>query len=265
MAFVGTSGWSYASWRPKFYPAEVKPAKFLAHYAERLRTVEVNYTFNHLPTADTAAKWLAQTAPDFLFALKASQRITHFDRLRNPAETTPRFLDSARLLGTRLGPILFQTPPTFRRDDDILAGFLAEIPHDVRFAVEFRHESWYVPATLDLLGARGVPLVHAEGERAPSPLDTIGASGAFAYVRLRAAAGYDAAALGAWTGRLAPLLAAGRDVYAYFRHDDDGANGLAALALRDALGPSPLTSSVPEPGGDIPAAPGLEAGPRSVR
>ncbi len=246
-AFVGTSGWAYASWKPKFYPADVRPSAFLTHYAKRLQTVEVNYTFNHLPTEQTAAKWLAHTPDDFIFALKASQRITHFDRLRNPAETLPRFLDSARLLGRRLGPILIQTPPSFQRDDDLLAGFLGELPPDVPFAVEFRHQSWYARETLELLDLRGVPLVHAEGERAPSPLDTIAATGTFAYVRLRAAAGYGDAAIAAWTKRLAAVLAGGRDVYAYLRHDDDGANGLAALALREAL-----SGSSASPSGEVP-------------
>ncbi|MDP9266286.1 MAG: DUF72 domain-containing protein [Chloroflexota bacterium] len=213
----------------------MKPAAFLGHYATRLATVEVNYTFNHLPTEQTSAKWLAQTPSDFLFALKASQRITHIDRLAHPADTLPLFLDRARLLGTRLGPILFQTPPSLRRDDDRLAGFLGELPSDTSCALEFRDPSWYVPEILDLLGTRGVPLVHAEGEKAPSPVETIGGTGTFAYVRLRAPTGYDDRALSAWTERLAAVLADGRDVYAYFRHDDDGANGLAALALRDAL------------------------------
>lgn len=219
-----------------FYPADVKPAAFLAHYATRLATVEVNYTFNHLPTEETAAKWLAHTPADFLFALKVSQRITHIDRLRHPADTLPLFLERARLLGTRLGPILVQAPPTLRRDDDLLAGFLGELPRDLRFALEFRDPSWYAAEVLDLLGARGVPLVHAEGEKAPSPLETIDATGTFTYVRLRAPDGYDGPALQGWMERLAAVLSRGRDVYAYFRHDDDGANGLAALALREALG-----------------------------
>jgi len=123
-AFVGTSGWAYASWKPKFYPPEVKTAGFLRHYATRLPTTEVNYTFRHLPTEKTAAAWLEATPPGFVFALKASERITHVKRLREPAETLPLFLERAALIGERLGPILFQTPPTLKRDDDRLAAAL---------------------------------------------------------------------------------------------------------------------------------------------
>ncbi len=231
VAHVGTSGWAYATWKPTFYPPEVKPAGFLRHYAERLRTVEVNYTFNHLPTATNIEAWSAATPPDFVFALKASQRITHFDRLRHPADTLPPFWEKARPLGPRLGPVLFQTPPWLRRDDDLLAGFVAELPSDQRCAMEFRDASWYAPAVYELLSLRNVALCHAAGERAPSPLETAGATADFAYLRLRDAGGYDDAAVATWAGRCRGLLERGKDVYAYFRHDDDGSNGLSAEKL----------------------------------
>ena len=234
-AFVGASGWSYATWVPKFYPPGTKSAGMLASYATRLATTEVNYTFNHLPSEKTVAGWLAATPGEFLFALKASQRITHVDRLAHPADTLPLFLERARLLGERLGPILFQTPPWLKRDDDVLAGFVASLPADLRFALEVRHDSWYATGVYDLLRLRGVTLVHAEGEKAPSPIDTIGATAPFAYVRLRAEEGYDDAAIGRWAERFRAEQAAGRDVYAYFKHDEDGSNGLAALKLRAAL------------------------------
>jgi len=249
-ALVGTSGWAYASWKPKFYPADLKPAKFLDHYATRFRTVEVNYTFNHLPTDKNLAEWKAATGAGsqgeaevpfpgderrFVFALKASQRITHFDRLAHPADTLPLWWERVRPLGERLGPVLFQTPPWLKRDDDLLAGFVASLPSDVRCALEVRDPSWYVTETYDLLRLRGVSLVHAEGERAPSPLETLGATADFAYVRLRSESGYDDAAVEAWAARCRELLGQGKDVHAYFRHDEDGSNGLAAERLRDLL------------------------------
>lgn len=234
-AFVGASGWSYATWVPKFYPPGTKGAGMLASYATRLATTEVNYTFNHLPSEKTVAGWLAATPGEFLFALKASQRITHVDRLAHPADTLPLFLERARLLGERLGPVLFQTPPWLKRDDDVLAGFVASLPDDLRCALEVRNDSWYAAEVYDLLRLRGVALVHAEGEKVPSPLDTIGLTAPFAYVRLRADEGYDDAAIARWAGRLRAEQAAGRDVYAYFKHDEDGSNGLAALKLRAAL------------------------------
>ncbi|OLC19232.1 MAG: hypothetical protein AUH33_06000 [Chloroflexi bacterium 13_1_40CM_68_21] len=234
-AFVGTSGWSYASWKPKFYPEGTKSADFLRYYATRFSTLEVNYTFNHLPTEKNIAGWKEATRPGFLFALKASQQITHYRQLRDPAETLPLFFDRARPLGEQLGPILFQTPPWLKRDDDRLAGFLASLPRDVRSALEVRDTSWYVDEVYELLRTVGVALVHAEGERAPSPVETLGGTAPFAYVRLRNRSGYPDEAVEAWAARLRELVAAGTDVYAYFRHDDDGSNALSAERLRGLL------------------------------
>jgi uncharacterized protein YecE (DUF72 family) len=215
----------------------------------KLPTTEVNYTFRHLPTEKTAAGWLAATPPDFVFALKASERITHMDRLRHPAETLPLFFERAALLGDRLGPILFQTPPTLKRDDDVLAGFVASLPMGPRaseasagsqqisrWAIEFRHPSWYEPAVYELLAARGVALVHDDGEgHAPSPLETIGATAPFAYLRLRSETPYEDEAIRRWASVVAEQVRAGKDVYAYLRHDDDGQMGLAALRLRELV------------------------------
>jgi uncharacterized protein YecE (DUF72 family) len=233
-AFVGTSGWAYRTWKPRFYPQEVKSRDFLRYYATRLRTLEVNYTFNHLPTEQNIAAWREATPEDFLFALKASQRITHFRQLRDPADTLPVFFDRARPLGERLGPVLFQTPPWLKRDDDRLAGFLGSLPRDTRCALEVRDPSWYVADVYELLKTAGVAFVHAEGERAPSPIETLDLA-PFVYARLRAREGYDESAVTKWGERLSAALDAGKDVYAYFRHDDDGANALSAERLRDLL------------------------------
>jgi uncharacterized protein YecE (DUF72 family) len=235
-AYVGTSGWSYSSWRPKFYPEGLKAKELLPFYATKLRTIEINYTFNHLPTEKNVAEWTAATADDFLFGLKASQQITHRAQLRDPAQTLPLFFERARMLGARLGPILFQTPPWVRRDDDRLASFLAALPRDVRSVLEVRDASWYTDEVYELLRTANVALVHAEGEKAPSPVETLEQTADYAYVRLRAREGYPDAAVDAWADRLRAVMANGRDVYAYFRHDDDGSNGLSAMRLRDALG-----------------------------
>src|SRR2546425_2310385 len=208
-AFVGTSGWSYASWKPKFYPEGTKSADFLRYYATRFSTLEVNYTFNHLPTEKNIAGWKEATTPGFLFALKASQQITHYRQLRDPAETLPLFFDRARPLGERLGPILFQTPPWLKRDDDRLAGFLASLPRAVRSPLEGRDTSWYVDGVYETLRTVGGALVHAEGERGPSPVETLGGTAPFAYVRLRNRSGYTNDAIDRWAARLPQLLAAG--------------------------------------------------------
>jgi uncharacterized protein YecE (DUF72 family) len=233
--FVGTSGWAYRSWKPVFYPSDVKSRDFLRYYATRFSTLEVNYTFNHLPTEKNIAAWSDATTPDFLFALKASRQITHVRQLGDPAGTLPLFFERARHLADRLGPILFQTPPWLKRDDDRLAGFLASLPRDLRCALEVRNPSWYVDEVYELLGTAGVTLVHAEGEKAPSPVDTLGTTAPFAYARMRKREGYTEADVDTWAHRLWPMIAAGRDVYAYFRHDDTGANALSAERLRDLL------------------------------
>lgn len=234
-AFVGTSGWAYASWKQKFYPADVKAKDLLRHYATRLKTNEVNYTFNHLPTQRNIDSWTEQTPEDFVFALKASQYITHIKKLEEPTTTLPPFFDAVRPLGERLGPILFQTPPWLKRNDELLSMFVVALPDGFRCALEVRDPSWYADEVFAMLGARNVALVHAEGERAPSPVETIGQTADFAYVRLRAREGYDAAAVATWAARLQSRREVGKDVYAYFRHDEDGSNGLSAEALRDAL------------------------------
>ena len=235
-AYVGTSGWSYTTWRPKFYPEGTKTKDFLSYYATKFRTIEINYTFNHLPTEKNIATWTEDTPDEFVFGLKASQRITHVLQLREPAESLPIFFERARMLGTRLGAILFQTPPWVKRDDDRLAMFLAALPRDVRCVLEVRDTSWYVDEVYELLRTANVPLVHAEGESKPSPVDTVGTTADFAYVRLRAREGYPDDAVDVWAKRLGAIRDAGKDVYAYFRHDDDGSNALSALRLRDALG-----------------------------
>jgi uncharacterized protein YecE (DUF72 family) len=233
--FVGTSGWSYTTWRPKFYPEGTKSAEFLRYYATKFRTIEINYTFNHLPTEKNVAAWTGDTPDDFVFGLKASQRITHVLQLREPAESLPIFFDRARLLGPRLGPVLFQTPPWVKRDDDRLAMFLAALPRDIRCVLEVRDASWYADPVYELLRTANVPLVHAEGEKAPSPIETLGTTAQFAYARLRAREGYDDAAVDAWAARLSALMDQEMDVYAYFRHDEDGSNALAAERLARLL------------------------------
>lgn len=141
------------------------------------------------------------------------------------------------LIGDRLGPILFQTPPTLKRDDDTLAAFVAALPSDVRCALEVRHDSWYAPEVYELLSLRGVALVHDDGEgHAPSPLETLGATAPFAYLRLRAEEPYTEDAIARWASVIREHMAAGKDVYAYLRHDEDGTMGLSALRLRELLG-----------------------------
>jgi uncharacterized protein YecE (DUF72 family) len=233
-AYVGTSGFAYPTWVPRFYPKGTRSKDFLRAYATKLGSVESNYTFNALPTEKALAAWLAATPEAFRFALKASRRITHFTMLRDTTDSLPRFLDRVRALGARLACVLFQTPPWLLRDDDLLRSFLAALPADApRAAFEFRSPSWYEEAVFGILRERNVALCTAEGERAPAPF-TVTAD--FVYVRLRnKEAPYTRESLAEWGRRLRAVLDEGRDVYAYLYHDELGENAVMARELAESL------------------------------
>ncbi len=233
-AYVGTSGFGYATWAPRFYPEGTKSKDFLRVYATKLGSVESNYTFNALPTEKALASWMEATPDDFRFALKASRRITHDALLRDTTESLPRFLDRVHALGARLGCVLYQTPPWLARDDARLRAFLDALPRDgVRAAFEFRSDSWYEGAVFAILREHNAALCTAEGERAPAPF-TLTAD--FAYVRLRnKEAPYTPESLATWRDRLRAVLDEGKDVYAYLYHDELGENALMAMRLAEEL------------------------------
>jgi uncharacterized protein YecE (DUF72 family) len=197
--YVGTSGFSYPSWRPDFYPAGSRPKDFLRLYAERLPSVELNATFYRLPSEEQLLAWAEQTPPGFRFAVKMNQGITHRGRL----ELIPTFCERVRILGERLGPILVQLPPTRTRDDGLLRLCLDSLDPDLRYAFEFRHDSW------EGADIEGHALVGSLEGEAP-----------FRYLRLREPP-YDEAALTALAARLRPLLERGIEVYAFFKHEDE--------------------------------------------
>ncbi|MGH9661602.1 MAG: DUF72 domain-containing protein [Bryobacteraceae bacterium] len=221
--FAGTSGFAYPAWKPGFYPAKLPSAKFLEHYATRLNAVEINYTFRRMPPATTLQNWHRQTAAPFLFALKAHQRITHIFRLKNAGEATEAFFRSIDPLRSarRLGPVLFQLPPNLKCDAGLLGEFLALLPGDVRCAIEFRHASWFNDEIYALLEGRGVALCLAESERIEAPkVFTAG----FVYSRLRKP-DYTVEDRAAIKAQARDLLAIGKDVYVFFKHEEtpDGA------------------------------------------
>jgi uncharacterized protein YecE (DUF72 family) len=197
--YVGSSGFSYATWKPAFYPAGTKANEFLRAYAERLTSVELNATFYRLPSEEQLGAWAEQTPDGFRFAVKMSRQITHFGRL----DGIPTFCERVQALGDRLGPVLVQLPPTRPRDDGLLRLFLDSLDPSLRYAFEFRHESW---AGVDL-----------EGHALVGSLD---GDASFRYLRLREPP-YDEAGLTAWAARIRPALASGVDVYAYFKHEDE--------------------------------------------
>lgn len=228
--YVGTSGFAYDEWVGAFYPEGTRREDMLASYAERFPTVEVNYTFRRYPSERTLLAWRERVPDGFRFALKANQRITHTLRLADADEAVGLFLERARLLGDRLGPILFQCPPSLRYDRGLLERFLGGLP-PVPAAMEFRHPSW--EEGRDLLAEQGVAWVVAETDDRPAP-DGEPPADPFAYVRLRRTR-YDEDELRAWAGRLRPVLTAGRDAYVYFKHEGHGDAPAFARRLGELL------------------------------
>ncbi len=233
--YVGTSGWAYPSWKPDFYPAKLAQAKFLQHYATRLNTVEVNFTFRQLVKDTTVQKWIDQTPAGFRFGIKAHQVITHIKRLKKTEDFVPRFLATIEPLAQagKIGPVLFQLPPNMKADLAVLEEFLATLPKGVPSAFEFRHPSWLTDGVFNLLRAHNRALCIAETEERVTPDVT---TADFAYYRYRKPT-YTGEERKAMTGRLREHLAAGRDVYAYFKHEETPEGALYAVeVLKEVAG-----------------------------
>lgn len=227
--FAGTSGFAYPAWKPAFYPKNVAAKDFLAYYATRVNSVEINYTYRQLPKASTLEGWVRATPDGFVFSLKAHMKLTHILRLKNAAEFTEIFfraidpLRSAR----RLGPVLYQLPPNLKCDFPLLADYLALLPKDLRFTFEFRHESWLNDPVYELLGKHNVSLCVAESDKLEVPKVF---TADFVYFRLRKGdyAPEDRQRIAA---QVRELTSAGRDVFVFFKHEDDPSGALYAEEL----------------------------------
>jgi uncharacterized protein YecE (DUF72 family) len=227
--YAGSSGFAYPSWKPVFYPPKLPANQFLSHYAGRVNAVEINYTFRRLPAETTLTNWVGSTPAGFVFAVKANMRITHILKLRNAGEATELFFKKIDPLRTsrRLGPVLFQLGPTFKRDDAVLDEYLAGLPSGLRYAFEFRHASWLNDTVYEILGKRNVALCLAESEKLDVP-KVITAD--FVYSRLRKAE-YSKDALQVIEEQTKQQLAEGRDVFAFFKHEEDPQGALYAEEL----------------------------------
>ena len=168
---IGTSGWSYASWKPAFFPEKLPSKRFLEFYATRLNAVELNGTFRRMPTASAIAGWVGPTPPDFKFAAKVHQSITHFKRLKDCDDSFRFFLQSMEPMreSGKLGPILVQMPPNLKADIELLRAFAQLLPQAYRFAFEFRHESWFTDAVYEVLKSKNAALCWAESEKIVVP------------------------------------------------------------------------------------------------
>jgi uncharacterized protein YecE (DUF72 family) len=226
---IGTSGYVYPHWRKGvFYPVGLPSREELAYYAGRFNTVELNNSFYRLPTPEMFVRWRESTPGDFDFSVKASRYISHIKRLRNVADEVALFMERASLLGTKLGPVLFQLPPTQQIDTARLREFLALLGPEQRCVVEFRHPSWHTGEVYQLLAERAVALcIPVGGGLKPDHVTTA----PFTYIRMHRgrepAGGFTQAELESWAARIGRLAASGKQVYVYFNNDWQG------FALRD--------------------------------
>jgi uncharacterized protein YecE (DUF72 family) len=221
---AGTSGYSFKEWKGSFYPADLKDDGMLGYYAGKFPTVEINNTFYRLPKEHVLLEWAAQVPEPFTFAIKASQRITHFARLKPDASSATEFLlKNTSALGARLGPILFQLPPNLKVDVPRLRTFVATLPTDRRYTVEFRHESWFDDEVYAVLRERDIPLCVTEQPDFASPVVTTASWG---YVRLHRL-DYDAQLLDEWSRRIASQPWS--EAFVYFKHDEGIGSGPPAV------------------------------------
>ena len=232
MIHVGTSGYNYPEWKGSFYPSDLPAAKMLPYYSERFSTVEINYTFYRMPTAKLVTGWAAQVPADFRFTLKAPRRITHDRKLRDVADSLRAFLDAASELGPRLGALLFQLPPTFKKDLAALDEFLGTMPPRVCGAFEFRHDSWLDEEVYARLRERNLALCIADSETRKTPII---ATADYAYLRLRDE-GYREQDIATWAASIRDLDTRCTDVFVYFKHEDEGKGPEFGRMLREKLG-----------------------------
>jgi uncharacterized protein YecE (DUF72 family) len=228
---VGTSGYNYPEWKGSFYPEKLPAAKMLTYYAERLSTVEINYTFYRTPNRKILAGWSDATPPRFKLTLKAPKRITHEARLRDCADRLRYFVDTAATLGPKLGALLFQLPPNFRQDLAVLDAFLEVFPPGVVAAFEFRHGSWLNDEVYRRLKARNLALCVADSETMATPVEI---TADYAYFRLRDE-GYTPDDIGRWAQTIRERTAGCSEVFVYFKHEEAGKGPEFARHLLDAL------------------------------
>jgi len=214
---VGTSGYSYKEWKGNFYPEDLPAKEMLSYYAARLPAVEINNTFYRLPQASMMENWKGQVPAKFRFSIKATQRITHIKRLNNVADETKYLLETAALLGGRLGVVLFQLPPNMKKDLDRLKIFLDLLSPNTRTAFEFRHESWFEDDMFELLRGKDCALVVSDTDE--KPLTDIISTASWGYLRLRRT-DYKKKDVGEWLKRVRKQK--WKDAFVFFKHEDEG-------------------------------------------
>jgi uncharacterized protein YecE (DUF72 family) len=233
-SWIGTSGFQYPEWRGTFYPEKFPTAKMLPYYSERFSTSEINYTFYRIPNSKTIETWDSSTPEQFRFGLKAPQKITHIAKLRNCAELLDVFQRVVSGLGSKLGPVLFQLPPSFKKDAGLLDEFLANLPVGIRAAFEFRHSSWFDDAVFDHLRKYNAALCIAESSDLATPSL---ATTDFGYLRLRRE-DYQPADITRWAEFIDAQKERWRHAFVYFKHEESGVGPKLAQQLMDELAAS---------------------------
>jgi uncharacterized protein YecE (DUF72 family) len=229
--WFGTSGFSYKEWKPIFYPPNVPEKQFLKYYSSRLNSVEIDYTFYRMPNVKTIDAWKTATPENFKFTLKASQQITHRERLKIPSDALDYFLGVVPGLGDRLGMVLYQLPPFLKCDVQKLETFLSVLPRGIRAAFEFRHESWFSNDVYRLLRCHGVALCIHDADDHTTPQEL---TASFTYVRLRRSE-YSNLLRREWQDRIVEWGQSGTEVFAYIKHEDNPNAPLIALEFAKAF------------------------------
>jgi uncharacterized protein YecE (DUF72 family) len=228
--FIGTSGYSYKEWKGSFYPEKFSDKKMLSFYAERFSSVEINCTFRQIPSPSTIANWAAQVPINFRFVCKAPQSITHHKKLQNAEEETKRFFEALSGLEMRQGPVLFQLPPTFKKDLPRLENFLVSFKGK-QAAMEFRHQSWFDDEVFDCLRQYACGLCVSDGDE--YPVTELVKTTHWGYVRLRRE-DYTDAELRKWIKKFESP--GWKEMYVFFRHEDIGTGPKLAVRLMKLLG-----------------------------
>jgi len=231
MIWIGTSGYNYPEWRGSFYPVNLPAGQMLPYYAARFPTVEINYTFYRMPNEKLVGGWAAQTPSPFKLTLKAPRRITHDSRLKDCEPLVAMFCHVAGTLGDKLGTLLFQLPPSLKKNLAVFDAFLALLPIGIRAAFEFRHASWLDDEVYERLAARHLALCVADSEKMSTPARV---TADYAYFRLRDE-GYTADDIARWAETIVRETASCRDVFVYFKHEEQGKGPELAKMLMERL------------------------------
>ena len=232
MIWVGTSGYNYPEWKGSFYPSDLPTTKMLPYYAARFPTVEINYTFYRMPNEKLVGGWASNTPDPYRLTLKAPRRITHDSRLKGTGELVQGFCRVAASLGPKLGALLFQLPPNLKKDLAVFDAFLADLPPRVCAAFEFRNTSWFDDEVFERLKARNLALCVSDSEKLSAPVKI---TADYAYFRLRDE-GYTPDDIARWADTIAQETTACKDVFVYFKHEDEGKGPEFAQLLMQRLG-----------------------------